>query len=510
VPLGFINAIPSTPIGYLLAFLLWFLIWTPVIALLEYIAHRWIMHKANRLLDPQLTQLRAHGKHHQGSNDHDLVDVPVRNGLRLTAPFILCVLVWGYFVGPPASVIAPVLALLTWCLVYPYLWNRMHRAIHDMEENWFRRSGPVFRFFLNHHLQHHAQGGAKFNYGTVFPWTDYVFRTCAPKSDGPIRQANQSKANHAKVVPAKVRQTKLDQTEPDQTPADPAKAIDGGSSKNDSKDPGLLIRMAMRLCEISPFFKKALWRRWYQHIAGYQVKDWQFMNYGFSDQESEQAPLILQPADEENRFSIQLYHHVASAADLTGLDVLEVGCGRGGGASFLHRYHGLKSMTGLDFSQKAIRFCREHHPLEGLSFVPGDAESMPFEDESFDAVINVESSHCYRSMPDFLKQVNRVLRPGGYFLFADLRTASDSVRLHEDLSKCGLTILERENITPNVFEALNRDSQRKLAMIEGSISPRLLHTFREFAAIDGSEIYRSFRDGGTVYERYLLQKRPRS
>ena len=70
----------------------------------------------------------------------------------------------------------------------------------------------------------------------------------------------------------------------------------------------------------------------------------------------------------------------------------------------------------------------------------------------------------------------------------------------------GLTVLEREDLTPGVFEALHRDSHRKLAMIEHTISPRLLHTFREFAAIDGSEIYRSFRDGGTVYERYLLQK----
>jgi hypothetical protein len=88
----------------------------------------------------------------------------------------------------------------------------------------------------------------------------------------------------------------------------------------------------MKLCDISPTFKKFLWQRWYQHIAGYQATDWRFMNYGFSDEESEQVPLALQPADEGNRFAIQLYHRVASAADLNGLDVLEVGCSRGGGA----------------------------------------------------------------------------------------------------------------------------------------------------------------------------------
>ncbi len=477
--LGFITSIPTTLVGFLLAIGLWFLIWTPVVAILEYGAHRWIMHRANRWLDPRLVQLRAHGKHHQGVNEHDLVDVPILNGLRLTAPFILCVLVWGYVVGPAASIVAPVLALLIWCLVYPYLWNRMHRAIHDLEENWFRRSGPIFRFFLNHHLQHHAH--ARVNYGTVFPWTDYVFRTRAPRPAGLSPSAARPLAEDAQVDPA-------------------------GSPSGDS---GLPIRLAMKLCEISPAFKKFLWRRWYQHLAGFQITDWRFMNYGYSDEESEQAPLALQPADETNRFAIQLYHRVASATDLSGLDVLEVGCGRGGGASFLQRYHRPRSMTGVDFSQKSVQFCRDHHRLEGLSFVPGDAEALPFADESFDAVINVESSHCYRSMPAFLGQVRRVLRPGGYFLFADLRTALDSVRLQQDLSECGLTVLEREDITPRVFEALHRDSHRKLAMIERSISPRLLHTFREFAAINGSEIYRSFRDGGTVYERYLLQKQPR-
>jgi ubiquinone/menaquinone biosynthesis C-methylase UbiE len=270
----------------------------------------------------------------------------------------------------------------------------------------------------------------------------------------------------------------------------------------------MLIQLAMKLSEISPRFKKFLWRRWYQYLAGYQIADWRFMNYGFAEEDPNRGTLVLQPEDEANRFAIGLYHRIASSAELQGRDLLEVGCGRGGGASFLMRYHRPKSLTGVDFSQKAVRFCREQHRLEGLSFVAGDAEALPLADESFDAVINVESSHCYRSMPAFLSQVRRVLRPGGHFLFADLRSAADCERLHQNLSQCGLTILERENITPGVLAALRQDSQRKLALIERSVSPRLLHTFREFAAIEGSEIYRSFRDGGAVYQRYLLQKRP--
>ncbi len=268
----------------------------------------------------------------------------------------------------------------------------------------------------------------------------------------------------------------------------------------------MLIRLAMKLTEISPRFKRFLWRRWYQYLAGYQLREWRFMNYGFSPLPGGQPPLSLQPADEPNRSSIELYHHVASAVPLDGLEVLEVGCGRGGGASYVKRYLRPRHMTGVDFSAKAIRFCQANHHVEGLSFAQGDAESLPFADASFDAVVNVESSHCYGSMPAFLRQVKRVLRPGGHFLFADLRMAKDVDQLHAHLLASGLRVLHREDITPGVLAALRGDSQRKLALIEKSVPKRLLPAFRQFAALEGSETYEAFRTGAMVYVRYVMGK----
>ena len=51
----------------------------------------------------------------------------------------------------------------------------------------------------------------------------------------------------------------------------------------------------------------------------------------------------------------------------------------------------------------------------------GNAESLPFPDESFDAVINVEASHAYPHFDRFLPELTRVLRPRGHFLYADFR-----------------------------------------------------------------------------------------
>ena len=170
-----ITSLSLSMAGWLLEFLVWLLIWAPLVALLEYAAHRWIMHRVNRLLDPQLSQLQAHHRHHQGRNDDEFVDMPLKNCLLLTSPFIALVAGWGLLGGPLASIVIAIAALLSWSFCYTYLWTRMHRAIHDNETNWFRRSGPVFRFFRNHHLKHHVH--ANVNYGTVFPWTDYVFFT---------------------------------------------------------------------------------------------------------------------------------------------------------------------------------------------------------------------------------------------------------------------------------------------------------------------------------------------
>ena len=62
---------------------------------------------------------------------------------------------------------------------------------------------------------------------------------------------------------------------------------------------------------------------------------WRLMNYGYAPL-TDDTPLVLDPADEPDRYALQLYYFVASAGALQGKDVLEVGSGRGGGAVFLH------------------------------------------------------------------------------------------------------------------------------------------------------------------------------
>ncbi|MFP6904211.1 MAG: methyltransferase domain-containing protein [Verrucomicrobiota bacterium] len=228
------------------------------------------------------------------------------------------------------------------------------------------------------------------------------------------------------------------------------------------------------------------------------------MNYGFADPDGE--PLPLKEADESDRYFIQLYHHVATAVDLSGRKVLEVGSGRGGGANYVARCLGPDSVTGLDYSANAVAFCKEIYRAENLTFREGDAESLRFGDDSFDVVLNVESSHCYGSMDAFCREVFRVLKPGGFFSWADLREVGLAKKLEGQFEAAGFEIESQTDITPQVLHALDLITETKQEAINNMV-PRILRpAFRDFAAVKDSKVYTLFKDRNWVYSKFLLRK----
>ena len=131
---------------------------------------------------------------------------------------------------------------------------------------------------------------------------------------------------------------------------------------------------------------------------------------------------------------------------------------------------------------------------------------MPFPNSSFDAVVNIESSHCYESMDTFLAEVCRVLRPGGRFFFADLRSTDGVNTLRKQFSACGLTVEKQTDITTNVLTALRLDNARKLGLIDALI-PRVFHwPFRAFAGIEGTRNYAGLQSGKLSYVSAQLAK----
>jgi len=244
-----------------------------------------------------------------------------------------------------------------------------------------------------------------------------------------------------------------------------------------------------------------------------------FLNYGYAPIDERVEQLELSPESEVDRYGIQLYDKIVGAVSLRGLDVLEVGCGRGGGAAFVFERREPRTMTGLDLSARAIETCRRRYARPGLRFVAGDAERLPFPDASVDAVVNVESSHCYPSMDRFLAEVTRVLRPGGMLLFADLRATrnedagdepgrADVARLRSQIAAAGLVVVDEEDITANVVRALALNSPRMRALIERRAPNPIRSEVLNFAAVEGSATYRSFETRELSYLRMILRPAP--
>jgi SAM-dependent methyltransferase len=253
------------------------------------------------------------------------------------------------------------------------------------------------------------------------------------------------------------------------------------------------------------WLRKAIWRLWYpfltRQLRGEAVV---FLNYAFEEEPPMGIPLL--PEEESNRACVQLYHHVASQVPLRGKEIVEVSCGHGGGAAYVARTFFPQCYTALDLNPEAIRFCQEHHRTNGLVFQQGEAEHLPFESKTFDAVINVEASHCYADFSLFLAEVARVLRPGGQFLYADFRFAENHAEWEQALAKCPLHIQRTRIINAEVLRGMDRNSARSHELI-GRHLPKFLHRLgRDFAGVRGSRIYNAIASGEVTYRSYSLMK----
>jgi ubiquinone/menaquinone biosynthesis C-methylase UbiE len=253
---------------------------------------------------------------------------------------------------------------------------------------------------------------------------------------------------------------------------------------------------------------KRTWHLWYSFasLMDGRAGDLRFMNFGYAPEYDGGNILELDPADEKHRYAIQMYYHAVGRRSLSGLDVLEVGCGRGGGAVSLMKYAWPRTLAAIDFSTKAIALCRKLRDIPSLTFMVGDAEKIPYADASFDAVVNVESSHCYPRLPLFFSEAARVLKKGGRLFYTDFRREESLAQQQQDIRDSGFIVSEKEDITPEVIQALKLDSDRKEKLIQRRIPGFLRTYFRKFACTVGSENFLSLIEGKRFYHRYLLVK----
>jgi phthiocerol/phenolphthiocerol synthesis type-I polyketide synthase E len=225
-----------------------------------------------------------------------------------------------------------------------------------------------------------------------------------------------------------------------------------------------------------------------------------FLNYGYISLAADDEAIVAVPEDSFNASSVRLVHELIGATDLRDRRVLDIGCGRGGTVAALADEHGAEA-TGLDLSPEAISFCRRAHRDPRVRFEVGDAEHLPFEDESFEAATNIESSHTYPNLRAFLAEVRRVLVSGGMFLYTDLLPVQRWAEIRLLLGSLDFAAVQDRDITANVVASCDAVAASRVDVF-GEKSAAI----ENFLAVPGSAVYEQMRSGAWEY-RILRSER---
>ena len=100
-------------------------------------------------------------------------------------------------------------------------------------------------------------------------------------------------------------------------------------------------------------------------------------------------------------------------------DLLDAGCGPAPMISLLAEKYPERHYTGLDLTPAMIEQAKKKN-ISNATFVVGDCENFPFENDSFDAIICSMSFHHYPDPQAFFDSVKRCLRPNGRLILRDV------------------------------------------------------------------------------------------
>lgn len=108
---------------------------------------------------------------------------------------------------------------------------------------------------------------------------------------------------------------------------------------------------------------------------------------------------------------------------VSGERVLEIGCGRGVGTEIIFKRFGAREVHAFDVDSDMIALARSRlsgFPSDRLRLFVGDAEAIEAEDGTFDSVFDFAIIHHIPDWKKSIREVARVLRPGGRLFFEEV------------------------------------------------------------------------------------------
>ncbi|MBP9011817.1 MAG: methyltransferase domain-containing protein [Smithellaceae bacterium] len=134
-----------------------------------------------------------------------------------------------------------------------------------------------------------------------------------------------------------------------------------------------------------------------------------------------------------------LYDHVALEMAQNRYDqILDVGSGRGYGAIAISKNSPLSRITGIDYSPMQVRAARKYaakNKVTNCLFHKGNAMSIPYPDQTFDAAVSIGSIKHWPSPSRGLREIYRVLKQGGCFTVSETDRDVSDQELEEFISR---------------------------------------------------------------------------
>lgn len=120
---------------------------------------------------------------------------------------------------------------------------------------------------------------------------------------------------------------------------------------------------------------------------------------------------------------------ILEGIDLTGLKVLDIGCGTGGIALSLAADYGAAKVIGVDVEDPVLAIARRRAEARGLTgrveFVKVEPGPLPFGENEFDVVFSKDSMIHIPDKEALFADVMRILKPGGRFAASDWLSSHD-------------------------------------------------------------------------------------
>jgi len=151
-----------------------------------------------------------------------------------------------------------------------------------------------------------------------------------------------------------------------------------------------------------------------------------------------------------------IYKNVAAALALQpDDDLLEVACGNG---FFLKKYAShVRSIAGLDLSELCINMAKKKYRgrIEAgtAEFVNGEASRLPWNDSRFSVVTSMGSFIGFPQPLEALKEMRRVLRPGGRAVVCVEWHAEDGLAHTREVEGFGMKLWTEEEVRAAIMEA---------------------------------------------------------